>query len=109
MSEISEMNSTISVINTSTSVSNSFTSYYGGVGLAYLSMVLICLQYFIISFMQVISRRKTFTRDYMDRFSEEHRRALNSWKAPNLGYPDMGNGRYAADLTYKEWFLFNNM
>lgn len=24
------------------------------------------------------------------------------------GYPDMGNGRYAATLSYKQWFAFNN-
>ena len=23
------------------------------------------------------------------------------------GYPDMGNGRYAAKLSYKDWYIFN--
>ena len=29
-------------------------------------------------------------------------------KAPKNGYPDMGNGRYAAELEYDKWFVFNN-
>ena len=27
---------------------------------------------------------------------------------PKGGYPDMGNGRYAAKLEYKDWFTFNS-
>ena len=23
------------------------------------------------------------------------------------GYPDMGNGRYSANLSYKDWYIFN--
>lgn len=29
-------------------------------------------------------------------------------EAPKGGYPDMGNGRYAANWRYDEWFTFNN-
>jgi hypothetical protein len=28
--------------------------------------------------------------------------------APKGGYPDMGNGRYAENWKYSEWFIFNN-
>jgi glutathione S-transferase len=27
---------------------------------------------------------------------------------PKSGYPDMGNGRFAATLSYADWYLFNN-
>ena len=43
----------------------------------------------------------------MRRFDEIHQSEVGG-KAPQLGYPDMGNGRYAADLSYAEWFSFNN-
>ena len=73
-----------------------------------LSIVLILVEYFVVTYMQLYKRKQVFTKDHMERFAEEHHRALGSWKAPNLGYPDMGNGRYSKDLTYEQWFSFNN-
>jgi glutathione S-transferase len=42
-----------------------------------------------------------------DNFGEEHFKETG-FKVQKGGYPDMGNGRYAQKLSYKEWFVFNN-
>lgn len=44
-----------------------------------------------------------------DNFKIEHERFFPGEKVPKGGYPDMGNGRYAAKLSYKEWYEFNNL
>ena len=49
-----------------------------------------------------------FDEKYMRRFDEIHKQATGDEKAPKNGYPDMGNGRFSADLSYDQWFLFNN-
>jgi glutathione S-transferase len=38
---------------------------------------------------------------------EEHKKAFGH-EINELGYPDMGNGRYAALLSYEQWVEFNN-
>ncbi|KAG8461138.1 hypothetical protein KFE25_003707 [Diacronema lutheri] len=38
---------------------------------------------------------------------DEHKKAFGT-DMNNLGYPDMGNGRYAAQLDYASWVMFNN-
>ena len=38
---------------------------------------------------------------------EEHKKAYGV-PINDLGYPDMGNGRYAQLLPYVEWYEFNN-
>ncbi len=38
---------------------------------------------------------------------EEHKKAFGV-PINDLGYPDMGNGRYAQLLPYTEWYEFNN-
>ena len=43
----------------------------------------------------------------MRRFDEIHEREVGG-KPPAHGYPDTGNGRYSIDLSYAEWFTFNN-
>lgn len=43
----------------------------------------------------------------MSKFDEIHEREVGG-KAPALGYPDTGNGRYSNDLSYADWFSFNN-
>lgn len=53
-------------------------------------------------------RRKHFSEEYMRRFNNIHESEVGILNAPKGGYPDMGNGRYAADWSYKEWFIFNN-
>ena len=44
----------------------------------------------------------------MKKFADEHQKAYNVPKAPELGYPDTGNGRFSKQLNYFSWFKFNN-
>ena len=39
---------------------------------------------------------------------EEHKKATGEDKLPSNGYPDMGTGRYAQLLPYKQWLDFAN-
>ena len=39
---------------------------------------------------------------------EEHKKATGEEKLPSNGYPDMGTGRYAQLLPYKQWLDFAN-
>lgn len=41
-------------------------------------------------------------------FKTEHERHFPGTTYNNQGYPDMGNGRYAMKLPYKDWYNFNN-
>jgi hypothetical protein len=40
-------------------------------------------------------------------FGEIHAKAFPGEEPPKMGYPDMGFGRYANSLPYKDWFNFN--
>ena len=54
-------------------------------------------------------RRSIFSKEYMKKeFETEHKRFFPSSEVPAGGYPDMGNGRYAAKLSYRDWFEFNS-
>ena len=45
----------------------------------------------------------------MNQFNEEHCRHFPEVrKAPSLGYPDTGNGRFSAKLNYAQWIEMNN-
>ena len=44
----------------------------------------------------------------MRKFDEEHQKAFGLPKAPQYGYPDSGNGRYAKQLPYADWYKMNN-
>ena len=87
---------------------SALNTYQGHVGLCLFSIVVICLQYFFHAEMQVYKRYKTFPEEYMRRFDPIHKAETGQDKAPKSGYPDNGNGRYSADLSYAEWFSFNN-
>jgi hypothetical protein len=39
---------------------------------------------------------------------EEHKKHTGEAMINKTGYPDMGNGRYAAHLSYGQWLDFNN-
>ena len=43
----------------------------------------------------------------MKKFEEIHKKEFGE-VPPLHGFPDMGNGRYAEQLSYGEWFKFNN-
>lgn len=40
--------------------------------------------------------------------NEDHKKAFGS-PINNLGYPDMGNGRYSSQISYEDWVQFNNI
>jgi uncharacterized membrane protein YecN with MAPEG domain len=40
-------------------------------------------------------------------FDEIHEKEVGG-KPAKGGYPDMGNGRYSTDLSYDQWYTFNN-
>ena len=53
------------------------------------------------------ARSKVFTEVKMSEFKDEHFLATNQ-EIKKGGYPDMGNGRYAAKLDYSDWLYFNS-
>ena len=54
-------------------------------------------------------RKKYFNKKFMEeKFGEVHKEQVGNFPLPSLGYPDQGNGRYSQQLSYKEWFDFNN-
>jgi len=53
-------------------------------------------------------RRPAFTKEFLEKhFGDDHKKATGQ-EIVRGGYPDMGNGRYASKLGYKEWYDFNN-
>ena len=73
-----------------------------------LSIFAIAVQCFFTGFIAGGSRSKAFNKDFMERnFGEIHFKTFGV-NPPQGGYPDMGNGRYAERLDYKEWYDFNN-
>lgn len=53
-------------------------------------------------------RRQVFSEKYMasqKNLIDEHKKAFGG-DLPKGGYPDMGNGKIAANLSYKDWYLF---
>ena len=73
-----------------------------------IEMALICGMCWVIGPLIVVpARKKAFTFEVMDRFTEEHQRNFDT-KISSIGFPDTGNGKYAQELSYKDWFHFNN-
>lgn len=54
------------------------------------------------------ARGKIFTETYMKQnFGAEHQR-VTGHEIKEGGYPDTGNGFYAKNLSYEQWYEFNN-
>ena len=54
------------------------------------------------------ARKTFFTPKFLEEnFGKQHAEEIGGVIAKG-GYPDMGNGRYAEKLSYREWLLFNN-
>lgn len=66
---------------------------------------LIAFEIIIIGFIfPTRARGKAFTQEFMKQhFEKDHQDAFNE-EIKAEGYPDMGNGRYASKLSYKEWY-----
>eukprot|EP01090_Pellita_catalonica_P021489 TRINITY_DN8061_c0_g1_i2.p1 TRINITY_DN8061_c0_g1~~TRINITY_DN8061_c0_g1_i2.p1 ORF type:complete len:176 (-),score=17.94 TRINITY_DN8061_c0_g1_i2:73-600(-) len=71
-------------------------------GWCLLVVVVMCFQIVIQGFSAGSLRRKLFTPD----FFKAHFPELE--KPPKLGYPDMGNGRFSAKLSFEDWMKFNS-
>ena len=70
--------------------------------------IAILFHYYITAFITGSQRGKIFSKEFMEKnFSEEHLAAFPNSSLPRGGNPDMGNGRYAAKLSYEDWYTFN--
>ena len=74
-----------------------------------LAMITYGLLMVVTSFAVVIATRKRlFTKDFLKQFASEHKAAFPESKLPELGFPDIGSGRFSKKLSYKDWMTFNN-
>ena len=75
-----------------------------------LACVAVCFQcYFVAMAVVVPARKKLFNNQFMkDNFAKEHANAFPGQRAPLMGFPDIGAGRFSDALSYKDWFNFNN-
>ena len=72
--------------------------------LVLLSIVIVCLECVVIGYVVVIPARiKHFNKAFMQQFSEEHKKAFPNSEPAAGGFPDVGDGRYAAKLDYMSW------
>ena len=56
------------------------------------------------------SRKEHFHFENLGQFEDEHQKTFGKdSKVNSEGYPDTGNGRYAKNFSYREWFDFNAM
>ena len=76
--------------------------------IAILGCLLIIIEYIVLVFVFVMrTRAKVFNKDFMQKFDELHGMHFENQKAPALGYPDTGNGRYSQSLSYIDWYRIN--
>ena len=75
-----------------------------------LACVLLCIECIAVTVLVVVpARKKIFNNDHMkEKFAKEHAAAFPGQRAPFMGFPDIGSGRYADSLSYKDWVTFNN-
>ena len=67
-------------------------------------------QYILTTYLVTYRARiGAFRGRFMKQFNAEHKKAFpEKEKAPEFGYPDSGNGRFAKKLDYKDWFEMAN-
>ena len=75
-----------------------------------LACVALSFQCFIMAFLIVVpARYKYFSNEHMKtHFAKEHAVAFPGQRAPIMGFPDAGSGRFSESLSYKDWISFNN-
>ena len=74
-----------------------------------LSLVVLCFECVVISFVVVGSaRKKHFNKKFMEQFTVEHKKHFPETEPSVGGWPDAGDGRYSEKLDYKSWVEFNN-
>ena len=68
-----------------------------------LACVILCIECFLIGMCVVPPKRfKYFTKEFMEQFKEEHEQAFPGTEPAVGGFPDAGEGRYAAKLPYAD-------
>jgi hypothetical protein len=81
------------------------TDSQGHVGLALLSLSVLCIQYYSTSLIVIKRRRQIFNKDYMAQYDEMHKEGMKEVESavarPNFGNPDGGDSRFSTKLTYK--------
>ena len=74
-----------------------------------LSCVILCIECFMLGPLVVAPARfRTFTKEFMEQFKEEHQAAFPGSSPATGGFPDCGEGRYSQKLPYADWVKFNN-
>ena len=77
-------------------------------GLVLLSAAAIAFQCLATAAVAGKGRSKYFKKEFLQQhFGEQHKKDFGE-EINGGGYPDMGNGKYAEKLSYKEWYEFNN-
>ena len=78
-------------------------------GWVLLSVVVIAIECWLVGgFVVMPARTKAFNKEFMkSTFGEEHKSEIGG-EVSSAGYPDMGCGKYAEKLPYKDWYQFNN-
>jgi uncharacterized membrane protein YecN with MAPEG domain len=73
-------------------------------------MSAISLQCFLIPFVHTVRvRSQVFNPIFMQQFEEVHKAAFPEDKTtPPIGFPDMGSGYFSKQLSYGDWYKFNN-
>jgi len=84
----------------------SLNRHYGWVMLSATAIGLQCI--FTGYTVPMKARAKVFGKEFMEaNFGEIHKNEVGGTPS-NLGYPDMGSGKYAEKLPYKDWYYLNN-
>ena len=74
-----------------------------------LAGLILCLECWVIGMAVVLpARLRTFTKEFMAQFTEEHKQHFPDGEPAVGGWPDAGDGRYSDKLEYKQWIQFNN-
>lgn len=93
----------------STSLNDITLSLSRDYGLVIIAAAAVGLECLVTGFI-VMSRARnaSFSKEFMKKnFEELHKKEIGG-PIGDSGYPDMGCGRYAEKLSYKEWVQFNN-
>ena len=64
---------------------------------------LLTFECLILGFVAGRKRSTIFGQEFMNQFSDRHQHELGQ-EISKGGYPDMGNGIYGMELSYKDWF-----
>ena len=70
-------------------------------------MAVYAMVYFVTMMTSGGKRFSCYTKEYMAQFNKEHQAAFGT-DAPVGGHPDDGNGYFSKNLTYLQWYDFNN-